>query len=157
MSYVIKSGGAVTSNQRSENITSIEAAFGQYRDDTVLWKSSGGENGLKYWQNGKKKETKMYDIHIFPWKAVEFSEEDRATVMGLEESNEHNHFLMQLFRIPVNERCTVRKVMQLALNVGQLLGSEGSDELKAYVNKYKLDKLSTYLTKETMREMSAVI
>jgi len=33
---------------------------------------------------------------------------------------EANHFLIQLFRLPRKDQCSIRKIMQVALNLGQL-------------------------------------
>jgi len=91
---------------------------------------------------------------------------DRAVydeVLSFDETIEDNHFLMQLFRIPVNEKCTYRKVMQIALNVGQLLGSIDKDihtynhMLGEWVALYSLDSLTTYLNEATVIEMTDFI
>jgi len=38
---------------------------------------------------------------------------------------ENNHFIIQQVRIPLNEKPTIRKIIQIALNIGQYRGSGG--------------------------------
>ena len=54
---------------------------------------------------------------------------------------EMNHFLIQTIRIPLTEKPSLRKIIQLALNIGQYTGSGGVK--KEWMN------LNTYLSKRT--------
>ena len=55
---------------------------------------------------------------------------------------EINHFLIQTVRIPLNEEPSIRKIIQIALNIGQYTGSGGKKE--------KWMNLESYLTKDNI-------
>ena len=62
-----------------------------------------------------------------------------------------HHFLIQLIRIPKNEKPTLQKISQIALNIGQYLGSKEHDQrLNAYKQdiKVKYIKATDYIPKE---------
>mmetsp|Transcript_51349 Transcript_51349/g.134117 ORF Transcript_51349/g.134117 Transcript_51349/m.134117 type:complete len:134 (-) Transcript_51349:257-658(-) len=71
--------------------------------------------------------------------------------------NEPYHFLLQQVRI-LRDKPSFRKVMQLALNIGQLQGSSDPDLLErvGYAGS-GLDRLSTYMSDEDVAMMSARI
>ena len=52
------------------------------------------------------------------------------------ESNETRHFLYKTVSIPLNEEPTIRKLMQLAFNIGQLIGSKETLENWMYIDNY---------------------
>ncbi len=51
----------------------------------------------------------------------------KYTINGYEEKIiiENNHFIIQQVRIPLTEKPTIRKIIQIALNIGQYKGSVG--------------------------------
>jgi hypothetical protein len=51
----------------------------------------------------------------------------KYTINGYEEKIiiENNHFIIQQVRIPLTEKPTIRKIIQIALNIGQHKGSSG--------------------------------
>jgi hypothetical protein len=69
-----------------------------------------------------------------------------------------NHFLIQQVRIPTTEPISLRKIIQIALNIGQW---KGSPNYEIYENiKYDntgLDKINTYITKADIKIISAHI
>lgn len=67
-------------------------------------------------------------------------------------TNELNHFLMQCVRIPVNDTPSDRKIMQLALNIGQLQA-----ELKLIQVDERFLNLYNRFIKLNMTELSAYI
>ena len=140
---------------------SLEHMFKQFRDETNKCKSDRTKrfNGLKYWREGKKKECTYLDKHVFKFKRIGVNKDDYMHVMCLDEKDEYNHFMKQLFRIPLREKCTYRKIMQLALNIGQLKGIAERDNHKVfkYFDLYKLNDLSTYVDASTIREMSKLL
>jgi hypothetical protein len=66
-------------------------------------------------------------------------------------SGEDAHYYTQMLRIPMEQACSLRKVLQVAFNIGQLVGSGALERLGA-VNKelpelftlHRLDSLDTY-------------
>jgi hypothetical protein len=74
---------------------------------------------------------------------------------GIEKMIEINHFLIQQVRIPLKEQVTVRKVIQIALNIGQWKGSPNPN-IEIHDSE-KLDKIERYLTKKDIDELSKII
>jgi hypothetical protein len=71
------------------------------------------EYSAKKWKKLSKKLTKS--IMLLP----------EYTINGYEEKIiiENNHFIIQQVRIPLIEKPTIRKIIQIALNIGQYRGS----------------------------------
>jgi hypothetical protein len=86
---------------------------------------------------------------------------DQQEVMKLEEfvtlgdgsivTREMNHFKIQTVRIPLNNKASFVKIMQLALNIGQYVGSGGHLThwmcIHDYISGENLDKINTELRK----------
>lgn len=62
---------------------------------------------------------------------------------GKKEIIEENHFIIQTVRIPVIEKPSLRKIMQIALNIGQYLGHNNTNMLKK-------NKIKDYVDNMTM-------
>jgi len=70
-------------------------------------------------------------------------------IMSLDESKDKNHFLIQHINLVKKNKPNIRKILQIALNIGQLklyLTEDNfqKDVLK-YYKLYKLDKFETYI------------
>jgi hypothetical protein len=69
-----------------------------------------------------------------------------------------DHFIYQLVNIPTTEPVNVRKVMQLALNIGQWKAADKNTgaliEADNIFKKYKLDKIDSYLAKSEIAILS---
>ena len=65
---------------------------------------------------------------------------------------EHNHFIIQCYRIPIKNKPNFRKIMQIALNSGQLRVHLSQKYFnKAILNTYKdknMNLLSSYILKK---------
>lgn len=74
------------------------------------------------------------------------------------ETIEINHFLLQQVRIPANDNPTLLKILQVALNIGQLLGYATDAELNeiGYHN-FGLESLYNYISKSNASEFSKMI
>ena len=102
-------------------------------------------DGLRFWQ-GIKSLLSVYDNIIMTWNMnIDMSK------LTINEKNEHGHlieiyhFMRQQSRIPSEDECTIRKIMQLALNIGQFLGINNDNcELIINENHYLSDKQSVY-------------
>lgn len=93
-------------------------------------------------------------------KWIQLKDTDPKLAKQIESLNEFNnsdnmikqhHFLIQLIRIPKNEKPTLQKISQIALNIGQYLGSKEHDQrLNAYKQdiKVKYIKATDYIPKE---------
>ena len=72
---------------------------------------------------------------------------------GRQEILEHNHFIIQTFRIPLNEKPSLKKIGQIALNIGQCQG-KGTKFNKLLKNR---TKLIAYISEKDIRDLSAKI
>lgn len=81
-----------------------------------------------------------------------------AELMAIEETCEVNHFLRQHANIPCNYPPSLTKIIQIALNAGQLMGSTiGKDYGNAGYLKAKLYSIRTYICEDDIMEMSMAI
>lgn len=107
-------------------------------DGKRFWRSikpilSNSKFKAKKW---KKIEKKYYNIIM---KLPEFY----INGFGKKEIIEENHFIIQTVRIPVIEKPSLRKIMQIALNIGQYLGHNNTNMLKK-------NKIKDYVDNMTM-------
>jgi hypothetical protein len=71
----------------------------------------------------------------------------KYTINGYEEKIiiENNHFIIQQVRIPLTEKPTIRKIIQIALNIGQYRGSRGKmifDNIGQFIYRKDIVELS---------------
>ena len=72
------------------------------------------------------------------------------TINGYEEKIiiENNHFIIQQVRIPLIEKPTIRKIIQIALNIGQYRGSGGKiifDNIGQFIYRKDIVELSKHI------------
>ena len=72
------------------------------------------------------------------------------TINGYEEKIiiENNHFIIQQVRIPLTEKPTIRKIIQIALNIGQYKGSGGKmifDNIGQFIYRKDIVELSKHI------------
>jgi hypothetical protein len=112
-----------------DNIT-VEEYFDLFVTHTKKNRAANNNmDGQKYWQTFKVIFEKS-DWQASKWKKL--PKKDGHAAMSLPESMtngygevkmiEINHFVIQCYRIPSTEEPSLRKIMQLALNIGQFMG-----------------------------------
>jgi len=71
----------------------------------------------------------------------------KYTINGYEEKIiiEDNHFIIQQVRIPLTEKPTIRKIIQIALNIGQYKGSS---------RKIFFDNIGQFIYQKDIMELS---
>ena len=73
---------------------------------------------------------------------------------------EMNHFLIQSIRIPLTEKPSLRKIIQLALNIGQYTGSGGTKKewmsLDKYLSKNNISKINSQLNESIIMQINAI-
>lgn len=77
---------------------------------------------------------------------------------GRETIIKSHHFLIQQVRIPLNEQPNVRKIIQIALNIGQWYGKHDTILMKKI--KYPtlhLNQLSRYISQKDVKKLSKII
>ena len=66
---------------------------------------------------------------------------------------EQNHFIIQTVRIPLKEEPSIRKIIQVALNIGQCQGK--GNKFNIYLK--NRTKLSDYISKKDIKRLSNII
>ena len=67
---------------------------------------------------------------------------------------ENNHFIIQQVRIPIKEKATIKKIVQIALNIGQYQGTNNNNfyngvrfnDVNQFLHKNDIIALSKYIT-----------
>ena len=95
------------------------------------------------WKNLSKSKTKK--IMLLPEYTI--NGYDTKTI------NENNHFIIQQVRIPLQDKPTIKKIMQIALNIGQYKGTKKS---KIAYN-VKLNNINQFILKKDIIELSKYI
>ena len=75
---------------------------------------------------------------------------------------EHNHFIIQTIRIPLQEKPTIKKIIQVALNIGQCKGYgtkynhllKNRTKITDYVSHKDIVRLSKLISKEDIHTIS---
>ena len=117
--------------------------------------------GQEFWRPIKDILEK-YDGTIVPWKQLPSRIVEKHMKLpeytidgyGNKEINEINHFLIQLVRLPMKEKASVRKIIQVALNAGQFLGSSYDDHenfMSYVVATFSSEHSSSEIVHETLR------
>lgn len=80
------------------------------------------------------------------------------TINGYEEKIiiENNHFIIQQVRIPLTEKPTIRKIIQIALNIGQYKGSGGKmnfDNINQFISQKDIVELSKHNPNDLFRKI----
>jgi hypothetical protein len=117
-------------------------------------------NGQEFWQPIKKILEPLDDINAEKWKKMSSTETQK--IMSLPEYtdgviDEHNHFIIQQVRIPMIEKSTIKKIIQIALNIGQLRGLCGEivfDSIHQFVHEKDIVELSQHLTDDIMEKIA---
>jgi hypothetical protein len=130
-----------------------------------------GINGLDFWSNVKQDFMKydnrsiemkytidnayIYKInYLFHSKQLQNKDKNGETITP-------DHFIYQLVNLPVNEPVCIRRVMQLALNVGQWKSANKNTvaliEADKIFKHYKLDSIESYLAKEDIDALSNLL
>ena len=135
-------------------------------------------DGLGFWQPIKKLLEPLDKICMAKkWKPLSKKITDNILrlpeyyINGYEEKiiNEKNHFIIQQVRIPLKEDPTIKKIIQIALNIGQYKGIVNDshnnrnnninyetlnlDTLDKYITAKDIEELSKYITDEKLQEI----
>jgi len=121
-------------------------------------------DGQKFWQPIKKILEEYDQISGIQWKPVPKSYQKimllpEFYIDGYGDQNiiEKNHFIIQTIRIPLKEQPSLRKIIQIALNIGQYTGLGGKKErwmhLSNYLTKKNINSINSYIPKKLYNEI----
>jgi hypothetical protein len=137
--------------------TKLEKLYNNVKEVSQLLKKVPNFDGQQFWQPIKTELNKL-DIKFNNW--VELSDVHN-NLINIEEYDKCNkiivinHFIRQHANIPINDKPNLTKIIQIALNSGQFLGSVAEDDIKKYkYNENKLGNITTYMHKEDIQNVS---
>jgi hypothetical protein len=128
--------------------------FNLVQKKSIQLHKTGKGNGLIFWRSIKNT-LKKYDLQTTKWsnKVLRLKSKEKTfynKVWNLDENIDHNHFLIQHLRLPEKDSATPRKILQIALNSGQLKKYLAADNFEVDLiqtyKKLKLDKIETYIS-----------
>lgn len=132
-------------------------------DKSYEMRKNGKNHGREYWQPYKKLFA-QYQISDLKWKKLNknllltlYQPEYFIDGFGNTKIFEDNHFLIQTIRIPYQEECNLKKIMQIALNSGQYHASTGKKlnyvKLDTYISKKHIQKINTTLKNSNLLDI----
>ena len=139
-------------------LTTIETLFEQIRKIAKQKRQNNTLfDGKKFWQPIKT------ILSESTWKATKWKKQSKAKyeeIMSLPEffingygnniTIEKNHFLIQTVRIPRNEEPSLKKIGQIALNIGQYQGYTGKTIINNSIKSYLLKSDCSILLKDIL-------
>jgi len=121
-------------------------------------------DGQGFWQPIKKMLEPLDEYSAKKWKKIS-KKLTRSimllpeyTINGYEEKIiiENNHFIIQQVRIPLTEKSTIRKIIQIALNIGQYKGSGGKmifDNIGQFIYRKDIVELSKHIPDDLVKKI----
>lgn len=121
-------------------------------------------DGLGFWQPIKKLLEPLDEYSAKKWKKIpkkltrSIMLLPEYTINGYEEKSiiENNHFIIQQVRIPLKEAPSIRKIIQIALNIGQYKGSGGKmifDNIGQFIYRKDIVELSKHIPDNLVRKI----
>ena len=115
-------------------------------------------DGQGFWQPIKKILEPLDSYNAKKWKTISKTKTRKImllpeyTINGYETKliNENNHFIIQQVRIPLNEKPTIKKIIQIALNIGQYKGTCNNN----FIYNIKFNDITQFIYKSDIIELS---
>lgn len=127
-------------------------------------------DGQGFWQPIKKFLEPLDSYNAKKWKPISKTKTRKImllpeyTINGYETKliNENNHFIIQQVRIPLNEKPTIKKIIQIALNIGQYKGTSNNNfiyninfnDITQFIYKSDIIELSKHISDEMMAKIN---
>jgi len=119
----------IRTKKAHNNKTKLEIIFDKVLDKSynLRRKNISKFDGKAFWQPIKNILAPLDKYHAKKWKKISKSKTKKIMLLpeyiidGYENKiiNENNHFIIQQVRIPLHEKATIKKIIQIALNIGQ--------------------------------------
>ena len=125
-------------------------------------------DGQGFWQPIKKMLEPLDEYSAKKWKKIpkkltrSIMLLPEYTINGYDQKSiiENNHFIIQQVRIPLIEKPTIRKIIQIALNIGQYRGGGGKiifDSIDDFIYRKDIVELSRYISDDLVRKISGYL
>jgi hypothetical protein len=138
----------------------LEIIFNKVLEKSYKLRKANPNNfdGLGFWQPIKKILEPYDNYNAKKWKKISKTKTKKImllpeyTINGYDDKiiNEKNHFIIQQVRIPLNDKPIIRKIIQLALNIGQYKGTVNNK----FIYNIKFDNINQFLFKDDIKELS---
>ena len=145
------------------NKSKLELLFDLILDKSYKLRKNDPINfdGYNFWQPIKSILTPLDKYNAKKWKKISKTKTRKImllpeyTIDGYETKliNENNHFIIQQVRIPINEKPTIKKIIQIALNIGQYKGTNNNN----FIYNIKFNDISQFIYKKDIIELSTHI
>ena len=130
----------------------------------LRFKNPKNFDGQGFWQPIKKILLPFDKYHAKKWKNIpktithEIMILPEYSINGYEQKiiNENNHFIIQQVRIPLKEKPTIKKIIQIALNMGQYkaLNKPIFNNINQFIYKKDILELSKYITDDIINKIN---
>jgi len=146
--------------KKNSNSYNLEILFNSVLEKSykLRKKNPNAFDGQGFWQPIKKLLEPLDSYNAKKWRKI--SKTKTRKIMLLPEYNingyetklidEKNHFIIQQVRIPLNEKPTIKKIIQIALNIGQYKGINNNN----YIYNIKFNDLTQFIYKKDIIELS---
>ena len=125
-------------------------------------------DGLGFWKPIKKLLEPLDIYSAKKWKKIPKKLTKKImllpeyTINGYDQKSiiENNHFIIQQVRIPLNEKPTIRKIIQIALNIGQYRGSGAKmifNNIGQFIYWKDIVELSNHIPDDLVRKISGYL
>ena len=175
-------------NTNSNNKYKLEILFNNVLQKSYQLRKENPKtfDGKTFWQPIKKRLETLDNHSASKWKTLSKSKTKKImllpeyTINGYEtkQINEKNHFMIQQVRIPLQDKPTIKKIIQIALNIGQYKGTNKSknisktktktknsnktknnnsikyNNINQFIYKNDIIKLSNYITNDIIDEIN---
>ena len=118
--------------KKNSNKHNLEILFANVLEKSykLRKKNPNAFDGQGFWQPIKKLLEPLDSYSAKKWRIISTTKTRKIMLLpeysinGYETKliNEKNHFIIQQIRIPLNEKPTIKKIIQIALNIGQYKG-----------------------------------
>jgi hypothetical protein len=153
------------SKNNSKKLNILQGLFDLVRKKSMMLRHNNSKaDGLSFWKPIKETLAR-YDIVASGFKEIEprltaaIMELPEKIINGYGEEKmiELHHFMIQAVRIPIKEKPTLQKILQIALNLGQYEGLVGepdirlvSLDIKDYLEEDDIVHINEQITDEIM-------
>lgn len=160
-----------TVKKSNRKLNRLQSLFDLVRKKAMMLRRiNPSADGLGFWKPIKETLSRYSDIsaskfkELDPQLTLEIMSIPEKIINGYGEEKmiELNHFMIQTVRIPIKEKPTLQKIMQIALNLGQYEGLESNSnhnlnivtlDLDDYLEADDIVKINRKITDEVMMDV----